>query len=730
MRFNVNSFIKQTVNVTLLSGMMFLSTVMPASANVVEASPQLKDKLYRQALYFYFIGNYGEALNQISLNRQRFNSESQKSRLFEAGLQVTVGLHNQATQSLYQLKKQQTGSDNAAANVDNTQESKSTTSPAELTLISLLELAEQQIQQGDNKTARETLSKITQVSNSYSDQYQILNQLAYWPELPIQYAASPEENNDTEASNKQSFSIAYIKLNKALLHMERGEFDLAKPILVKIKTTFWQPPSNTFWQLLFTPFSSDNELNLSEKVMDEKNQQQAVNDYAQLLLAQMYIKQELYEAAYYELKNFPQDSPYSESALFIFAFSAQKIKQNTMSFKLFNLIKERYPYSNLGWQSALLLATQVVDQMSLEEGMTSYQNAERLFQQRLTDLENFHQLFLASNDLLKFSPIETELAVSEVKIETEVVTGSTMSFFAKTTYATASVWLQKALLDYELKTNFQTLIELDLLTAHLQKQQQKNQWLKDTLALNNKRKVKVFELQQQADYRAIITQLNNKKQQISNIIAEAEADQQGYAFANKPQEKWLERIKQSKQIIGFLDGKKNVDEYKKRVKRVEGVLTWQLQKALPKRLWQHQKQLKEIDQLLAKTEQQRKRFVALADSPSLLSGLRGRITTSATDITTLLKSITKLRAMTSGKIQNNIQQFVNNQRGILEQHLLTSRHEMAAVLEGMAKYDKRVERQLAPPKKKTEIQRFKRNETHKDNSKQKPSLDSNNEEAN
>jgi len=720
---------KKIVKVTLLSGMMVLTTVMPASADVVEAGPQLEDKLYRQALYFYFIGNYGEALKQISLNRQRFNSQSSQSRLFEAGLQVTVGLHHQATQSLYQLQKQQAGTYNAAANVDNTQESKSNTTPAELTLIALLALAEQQIQQGDNETARQTLSKISQVSKSYTDQYKILNQLASWPELPTQSAASMEENNDSETSNRQSISVAYIKLNKALLHMERGEFELAKPMLITIKNTFWQPPSKTFWQVLFTPFSTDNEGDISEKVIDEKNQQQAVNDYAQLLLAQMYVKQESYEAAYYELKNFPQDSPYSESALFIFAFSAQKIKQNTLSFKLFNLMKERFPYSNLGWQAALLLATQVVEQMSLEEGMTSYQNAEHLYQQRLTELANFHEVFLASDDLLNFSPGKTDVVESETKLETKIDAESPMLFFANKHYATGSVWLQKALLDNELKADYQALIELDLITVHLQAQQQKSQWLQDTLALNNKRKAKVFELQQQAHYPSIITELNDKKQQVAKIVTEADTGQQGSAFANQAQEKWLERIKQSKQAIAFLDGNKNLAEYKKRVKRVEGVLSWQLQQALPNRLWQHKKRLKEIEQLLAHAEQQRNRLVALADSPSLLSGVGNRITTSAANLQILLGNVAKLRTITSAKIQNNVQQFVNNQRGILEQHLLTSRHEMAAVLERMAKYDKRVERQLAAPKKKTKVQNINLNYTYIDNTKPKSSPDSNHKEA-
>jgi len=678
---------------------MICTQVMPASAEAVEARAQLEDKLYRQALYFYFTGNYGEALNQISLNRQRFNSQSSQSRLFEAGLQVTIGLHQQARQSLYQLQKAQTGTLAIATN----QELKSNTSPAELTLIALLQLAEQQIEQGQNKTARETLSKITQVSNAYRNQYQILNQLAYWPEVPPQSAVQLVENVAESTSDKQSLAVAYIELNQALLQMELGNFEQAKPLLTKIKNTFWQAPSKTFWQLLFNPFSTENNGDVSEKANDEKNQQQAVNDYAQLLLAQMYVKQENYEAAFYELKNFPQDSPYSEPALFIFAFSAQKIKQNTLSFKLFNLLKERFEYSNLGWQAALLLATQVVEQMSLEEGMTSYQNAEQLYQQRLAELSNFHDIFLASDDLLNFSPAHASLTMSEAAIVN--TTELSMPLANRKKYITDSVWLQKALLNNELKAEYQALIELDLISEHLQTQQQKNLWLQDTLALNNSRKSKVFELQKQAHYRAIITELKDQKQQIAKAVSNAEAEQQGYVFANQVQEHWLERIKQSKQTIAALQGNKNTDDYKERIKRVEGVLTWQLQQEFPERLWQHKKQLKEIGQMLAHAEQQRARFETLAGSTSLLSGLAERITTNASEIEKLLKSVSTLRAMTSVKIKNNVQQFVDNQRTILEQHLLTSRHEMAAVLERMAKYDKRVERQLIPAKKQAKTQR-------------------------
>ena len=79
--------IAQIVKVTLISGMISLTMVMPTLAETVAASAHIEDKIYRKALYYYFTGDFGEALNQISLNRQRFNSHSSRSRLFEAGLQ-------------------------------------------------------------------------------------------------------------------------------------------------------------------------------------------------------------------------------------------------------------------------------------------------------------------------------------------------------------------------------------------------------------------------------------------------------------------------------------------------------------------------------------------------------------------------------------------------------------------------------------------------------------------
>ena len=692
--FSTSRFSKAFCNAALLSLALALTVSLPSQANNtdVNANKSVEDKLYRQALYFYFTGDYGGALRQIGLNRQRINANSSRRHLFEAGLQVSVGLHQKATETLSALEKNQTTINHNDSFEKESNQGTSSTSPEELMLIALLQLAEQQIQQGENKTAQKTLSKMTKISTGYHDQFHILNQLAYWPELPIQ--ATNVDNTKTE--HVLSFSSSpYIALNQALLHSEHGEFELAELMLTEIKTKQWQAPSMTFWQLLFNPFSGDDEDNKNGEAKDKQNQQQAINDYAQLLLAQLYVKQERYESAYYELKNFPQDSPYTESALFIFAFSAQKIKQYTTSLKLLDLMQERYPYSNLGWQASLLLASQVIDQKTPEEGMTSYQNAERLYQQRLIDLTHFHRDFRVSNNLLTFA--------SNPEVITTVDASSTMLLSTQQTYTTDSLWLQKALLDVELQAHYQALIELDLLRENLHGLQTKNQWLQDSLILNNQRKAKVIEAQEKTNYSAIIAELNNKKQHVSEVIFKAEAEQQGQPFANQAEAQWLKRIAESKQLIASIKGHKNIDDYQERLTRVESALAWQLQKELPDRLWQHKKQLKEIDQQLIAVEQQRKRFVALANSQQLLSGIEERIQFSSGEVSLKLNTVVQLRTKTSQKIQSKVQQFVDNQRSLLNQHLLTTRHEMAAVLEQMSQVDKRIELQLAPSVPKSKV---------------------------
>jgi len=650
---------------------------------------EFKNKLYRQALFFYFSGNYAQALRQISVNKQRFNASTAKSDLFNAGLQVSMGLQQQASKSLLAIAAQQFQHTDTSKQV--TESSKSATSPDELLLIALLQLSEQQIEQGNNRQAQQTLAKIKQVSAAYYQQYYTLNQLAYWPAAPAQLATITN-TKDQEQNNDALLSSPYIQVNQALLLIENNEYSQAETILLAVKNQQAKPVKMTFWQQLFSPFvaqdekaiAADNSFNNSHN--DTQIQQQAIADYAQLLLAQMYIKQQRYSESFATLKSFPQYSPYSESALFLFAYAAQKTQHYQLAITLFNLLQQQYPYSNLGWQSTLLSASQSAMQSSketLNQNLANYQQVAHFFNAKLKELTDFETAFLASDNLLNFSANVTDAALQEQEKQ-QTNKDIIEQLTAVTPYQTNSPWLQKALQAPALKADYQYLTELDILARHLQQQQKKNQWLSYTLALNKSRQDNIFTAQQQQPISAIITKLKARRDQLADTLNTAEQQQKLQLLANTKQQKWLQSITKGEDALTIIKTQRNITDYQKRLQRVKGVLQWQLSQQFIPRLWQHKTQLAAIDKQLALAQNQQQQFTRLANAHQSLTAIAKRQQKVTVKLNTLVTNISQITAKANRQIKTRVQVFIDQQRALLTANLLTSRHAMATNLEKMS----------------------------------------------
>ncbi|WP_299568110.1 CDC27 family protein [uncultured Shewanella sp.] len=679
-----------------------VSTVTTANTEVTtQANQVLRNKLYRQALYYYFEGDYQAALRQVSINRQRFDADTAKSQLFEAGLQVSVGLHQKATRTLSSfeqtlaIEQALTGNKNQANQTSS--QSQKNTSPAELKLVALLQLSEQQIEQGQPYQAQQTLQRITQVPNSYIEQYHILNQLAYWPNEPaimakiaggVNASASINHDNPTDNQSASSSLSAYVMLNQALHFIEQKQYQQAETLLITIKNMPLAETETGFWQSLFTektpseltaPMTAENIENSQKSVTaqesDQQVQQQAINDYAQLLLAQSYVKQGQYQAAFTQLKDFPQQSPYTESALFLYAFSAQQLQQYPISLALLDLLKRQYPYSLMGWQSAILLAAQVREQQSLEQSLTSYQEAETLYLEQLAQLDAFE------------AALETRFNTSQIMQTALTPQGLSPETLEK------HPWLEKALTDNALKNDFTTLASLSLLEQNLTQQQRKSDWLAETIDLNKQRREKRLAQQQLSDYENLISQLTKRKQQLSKQIQAVDVPvdeitfQQMQLFANSTEQAWLQRIESSKQALTNIASARDTEDDFLRLARVEGALNWQLQQSFIPRLWQHKKLLKDIDTQLQALNAQYVRFKSVTQSQQGATEYAIRQQNLAKQIEDITRDIKQASDKTQLTIQQKLRLFTQNQRQQLTQLLLTSRHEMAAVLERMSQQD-------------------------------------------
>lgn len=657
------------------------------------AQPEkLAKKLYRKALFYYFQGQADLALQQLTYNKARLKIVDDNALLFEAGLQVSLGLYRQAEENLTALTDKLAASSEQLSSAEqawiSSRDNKRIDyfASKDLLAVALLQLAEQQINQQQQVKAKQTLAKLSHVPEGYYQQYHILSQLAFWPQPAQLHLQAKKYTAAQTIEHKQA--QAYILLNTALLHLEQRAFEYAEKDLIKLKQITWQVAEKSFWQQLF---SSEN---AAAAVSSSEHEQQSLKDYASLLLAQLYIEQQQFSLAYKELAHFPQNSPFTEQALFLFAYASLKTQHYDESEAIFNLVSTRYPANYLGWQADILLARQYLAQRELDTALSSYLHLESKYQQQLASLAQFEQQVVSGS-----AQFNRTIMVDDIEFD--------------------STWWQKAQASIKLTGHLEYANELSQLKQNLAQQQQQVQWLNYAISINEQRQQNIIAQQQAKNYQASIKRLQARRDQLSHILLAVAEHNDGEKFASGKQIQWLQRISKSQKIIdkiaNYQSGQKKFSQYQQRLKRVEGVLAWQLQQEFPQRLWQHRQQLQQLDKLLVKLQQQMQQvnnIQALAkhnsgdssddnlNSHSLqaqgsLLGNRGldlpqlkqkqhRLVQQHNH---LVQATTELDKATDNNIQAQLLAFIAEQRQSLNYYLHHSRRAMAKILEEQRKVD-------------------------------------------
>lgn len=662
------NFIAKTVYISLV--LIVTAPYVLANNNQSAVKTDIADKYYRQALFYYFQQNAPRALIELSRAELRLGELNRSSRLFKAGLQVSMGMESQAQQSLVDFNAQQSDGGLAPNNAQ------------ELLQVALLSLTEQFLAQGNRQEAQETLLTILEILPQYYAQYAMLNQLAFWPEQPSLLPIVSNVQVDEKQIEDDLYS-PYIQLNNALRYIEQEEELSAINLLKQIKQHNWFAKEATFWQKLFSTnlFSLTQEAVYIKQSQSQKNQSDAINDYARILLAQVYIKQNDFEQAFYELKGFPQHSVFSEYSLYLFALSAQETKHFTRALNLLTLLHDKYRYSHLGWQAGELLSKQITEQQSLEQGLYAYQKLEAFYQQRLSELQTFKQ----------------EQHLSDKNID--------------------SAWLLKAIKDPALSHLYQMLEETNVLISQLKGLQNKNDWLAETISLNEQKKIAILASNQHVSEQKQLAGFYNQRNQIAkkiNVVPQASAVtslaidfERVKPFANKKERQWLKRINQAKQNIHFIEehdksdtSQGDIADYQARLMRIEGVLNWQLHQAYPARYWSHKLQLSQLDKLLVQAKNQQDNIQRLSESSRSLAKLKMRQKKTESTNQGLLQSAIQLRETLKQQLVIKLSVFAKDQDEILSQFLLNAKRAMANIVEQMIANDAKVEQQLLLQKEK------------------------------
>lgn len=686
-------------------------------------SEHLSEKFYRQALYFYFQNQPELALRQLYINDEYFSKTPIHTSLFKAGLQISQGLHQEAQKLLTDLSINLSGDAELTNQVSQVKSRfieensdsdriKSNLQKEELMIIIFLQLAQQKIDQQESKAAKKFLNNIYFIPTKYLTQYYLLQQLIAWPQQPNinNLPLAPTSKKQLTALLNNNTQAPYLILNEALSAMSQQEYVLAEKKLEVLQNFRQQKKPNSFWLQLFSNvfsqknYSPNSDLQKPSSTPDtieqleQQIEQNGINHYAQLLYAQLYIEQGLFQQAYDQLNSFPKHTAFSEQALFLFGYSAFKLNKFSNSEAILNTLITDYPYSTFTQQAWALSAEQYIVQNNNHVALDRYLQIEKYYQNKQQELTAFKNTLNTEDDLLNFYQIHN---IKDLKLKKDA--------------SKHEIWLKASLQHAQVSTAYQQLLSVDVLTKQIEIQQNKSAWLANTIALNNTRQKKIRTSQSQVNYVDLLQQLTDKKAQLSTLLANAKVkvevkakvkkkDQKTKSshgnnsgvinlgdeklFANKIERKWLSRIDNSKSSLAFLQKSKanattDIDDYQQRLARVQGVLTWQLQQKFPERFWQSQQSLNEFEKLHRKTMQQYKRVDGLLSQKNVIKDLSSKHLLLANNITSLLVKTQQLKRRLNKVLLAQNQLFIENEQRKIQQFLLFNQRAMASVIESL-----------------------------------------------
>lgn len=544
----------------------------PSSATPPSMGLSLAHAYKISAYYFYLQDPY-----QSLLYLQLPAAQDGKAALLSAGLLLQMGLANAAAEQLEPWL-----TDNADDSL-----------PWQLRQMAWLEYARFQREQGDIAGAKQSLAKAQQVpaGSELAEQLlqgpqQQLTQLLQWPEISI--PAAPDFAGLADAPE-----MPYIVANQALALHAKGETQQALNFLTALSAKIADTRQPAFWQRWFgfaPPW-----------LAADAREQAAMADYVQLLQAQLLLSQKDYSAALVVLRNFPQQSVLSQTALQLYALCLAELRQIPTLLAVLERQLQQYPEVNQTWPAALQMGIQLEREGDATAAFAAYQQADQFYQQQLLRLgaqqplddagirQTWHQLMQ-----MDVSPTSTAAARTVVADSTAAADRNAAADHTAKQDSTAarladlapaqqaqrltqgwSPWQRWHYQhDRSLQLALSQWISLQQLAQRLPTQQQRIAHLQKVVALKQQQQQQLFatlrpQLQQQ--HHALQAQVSNLSAQLAQALAAPYAAQ----LWAEPEQVLQRRLDKSKQLLADLSAAGLATAaQQQRVERLTALLQW------------------------------------------------------------------------------------------------------------------------------------------------------------
>jgi hypothetical protein len=579
------------------------------------------DKYYRQAAWSFYLQQPAQALETLQLAPQ----QDERTQLLEAGLYLQLDMPRQAATVLQTL---------LSANVDSAK-----ALPLALRNIALLQFARYQLELGNKKAARHYLGQVSVSADStWLGQQQLLSQLISWPDISM--PATPEFSQLA-----QQAEMPYIVSNQALVLAQRGQSTLALEWLAQLQTQLKTPQQQGFWPLLFS--GQWQLLSRPQGFVYPETERDALADYIALTRAQLHIERQEFAAADAILTGFATDSVLSATALQLYSHILTEQRHiPTLLAVLQQQIKQQ-PFSLTAWQAATRIGEQLERALQPKDALGAYHWAEQYFQQQ-TQLIN-----------QQARPLQV----------TQLQQG-------------ASPW-------QELQLNNDSglhRLQQDILAL----QQQLNAAPQRQQRLARLLDVTEFKLvQQQQLLSTLLPQLSARKlalqQQFSALqqqIVTATQQPMTLSLAQGSLYKQVQQLERAEQRLQLLQqNNQNTTAYPQRLQRLRGVLLWQFSDSAAERRWQLTKAQTQLDEALARLQQQLSILAAQGGKTQRLEQVQQRLSQLSAQQQQLNLALLSQQQQLLATLNQQLQQRRQQQLASLTELQRHNKESMARVME-------------------------------------------------
>jgi chorismate mutase len=568
----------------------------PISAQQAKASNSAQlEKAYQQVLYEYYQGNFSLALTQMAILEQKFpeglrqipdflSGHKVEPELLKGGMSLAYGLDNQAADIFLRLLK-----NNATP---------------EVTAFSWLLLGKTYYQKRQFSDAARAFQNIGQeAAEEYFEQSTRDNWLYMQSQLHgflLDEDAKAVDVQWLEQLSNDSIYRDYVQYNQALALLQKGDNQQAISRLSSLANK--ESSFVSRWMGWAEPiFSEDDE-------QDVAAERDAIRDRANLTLGYTLLKNEEPHQAFRVFENIRTEGLDAEAALLGYGWAAAKKNELQTALSIWQRLMQMPQNSEYTLEAYLASAYAYENAFAPSQSVQVLQQGMGRFKEALIGLEqatqqvNQRQFILDLLPNIK-SPHGGSNDVSRV-LEEEAKQFNTVELF--NSIAVSS----------EFRAGLSALTENHDIQQQLQGWQQRMQHY--NLMLDERQIERTKRAKHILQNRTLeqLTDLQNQRNKLANVVALAKEQQDGQVFMNQQNQQWLDRVNRAEESLQTVAKLKKQlgqtplsDSYQKRLNRVAGRLAWQASEAYFANQWQAQKALNQLDAEISTAQQRQQQLL-------------------------------------------------------------------------------------------------------------------------